>query len=164
MGVRVKLTVVAGAVALFALMQVLSASASAVPRAPASASASAQSVIVVFKNQDRAQPATRSALGARRQTLAAVQKPVLQQLAAASARDVHSYTTLNAVSATVSAAQVSSLRSDPSVAEVVPNGLVHLAPPATQSRGARPAPAPHRCPAPACPTAGSSSSPKRCRR
>src|SRR6185437_13677332 len=78
---------------------------------------------------DRAQPATRAALGARRRTLAAVQGPVLQQLAAAKAHDVHSYTTLNAVSATVSPAQVSALRSDPAVAEVVPNGLVHLAPP-----------------------------------
>ncbi len=128
MRVRLKLTVVAAAVSLFALMQVLSASASSVAHAPASA----QSVIVVFKNQDRAQPATRSALGARRRTLAAVQRPVLQKLAAGNARDVHSFTTLNAVSATVSPAQLSTLRSDPAVAEVVPNGLVHLAPPTTQ--------------------------------
>ncbi|HEY2319511.1 MAG TPA: S8 family serine peptidase [Solirubrobacteraceae bacterium] len=125
MGVRLKLTIAAGAVSLLALMQVLSASASAVAQAPA------QSVIVVFKNQDRGQPATRSALPARRRTLTAVQGPVLRQLAAGNARSVHSYTTLNAVSATVSPAQVSSLRSDPAVAEVVPNGLVHLAPPTT---------------------------------
>ena len=39
------------------------------------------------------------------------------------------------MSATVSAAQLWSLRSDPAVAEVVPNALVHLAPPATQSSG-----------------------------
>jgi hypothetical protein len=129
MGVRLKLTVAAAAVSLFALMQVLSASASAVAQAPA------QSVIVVFKNQDRAQPATRAALGARRRTLAGLQGPVLQQLAAGQAHDVHSYTTLNAVSATVSPAQVSSLRSDPAVAEVVPNGLVHLAPPTTGAAG-----------------------------
>jgi hypothetical protein len=131
MGLRLKLAVAATVMSLFALMQVLSASASAVSHA----TASAQSVIVVFKNQDRAQPATRSALGARRRTLAAVQQPVLQQLAAGKANDVHSYTTLNAVSATVSPAQVSALRSDPSVAEVVPNGIVHLAPPTTQSAG-----------------------------
>ncbi len=129
MGVRLKLTIAAGAVCLFALMQVLSASASAVAQAPA------QSVIVVFKNQDRAQPATRSALPARRRTLAAVQAPVLRQLAGSNARSVHSYTTLNAVSATVSPAQVSSLRSDPAVAEVVPNGLVHLAPTTTGAAG-----------------------------
>ena len=127
MGLRLKLAVTAGVISLFALVQVLSASASAVSHA----TASAQSVIVVFKNQDRAQPATRSALGARRRTLAAVQQPVLQQLASGKANHVHSYTTLNAVSATVSPAQVSALRSDPSVAEVVPNGLVHLAPPTT---------------------------------
>ncbi len=131
MSVRLKLTVAVGAVSLFALMQVLSASASSVSHA----SASPQSVIVVFKNQDRAQPATRSELGARRRTLAALQQPVLSQLAAGKANDVHSYTTLNAVSATVSPAQLSSLRSDPSVAEVVPNGLVHLAPPTTPGTG-----------------------------
>ena len=129
MGLRWKLALVAGAVSLFALVQVLSASASAVSRAPA------QSVIVVLKNQDRAQPANRSALGARRRTLAALQRPVLRHLAAGKAHDVHSFTTLNAVSATVSAAQVSSLRSDPAVAEVVPNGLVHLAPTAAGTAG-----------------------------
>ena len=83
---------------------------------------------VVFKNQDRAQPATRSALGARRHTLTGIQRPVLQQLASGNARDVHSYTTLNAVSATVSPSQLSALRSDPAVAEVVPNSVVRLAP------------------------------------
>jgi hypothetical protein len=129
MSVRLKLTIAAGAVSLFALMQVLSASASAVAQAPT------QSVIVVFKNQDRAQPATRSALPARRRTLAAVQGPVLRQLAGSNARSVHSYTTLNAVSATVSPAQLSSLRSDPAVAEVVPDGVVHLAPPTTGAAG-----------------------------
>ncbi|MFZ1996104.1 MAG: S8 family serine peptidase [Solirubrobacteraceae bacterium] len=130
MRVRFGLTVAAGvAVSLFALMQVLSASAAAVAPAPA------QSVIVVFKNQDRAQPATRSALPARRRTLAAVQAPVLRQLAGGNARNVHSFTTLNAVSANVSAAQVSSLRSNPAVAEVVPNGLVHLAPPTSGATG-----------------------------
>lgn len=131
MGVRSKLTVAAATVAVsaFALLQVLSASASAGAQAPT------QSVIVVFKNQDRAQPATRSSLGARRRTLAAVQAPVLHQLSAGNARDVHSYTTLNAVSATVSPTQLSSLRSDPSVAEVVPNGLVHLAPPTSGATG-----------------------------
>ena len=131
MSVRFKLTVAVGAVSLFALVQVLSASASSVAQAPASA----QSVIVVFKNQDRAQPATRSALGARRRTVSGIQGPVLQQLASGNARDVHSYTALNAVSATVSPAQIASLRSDPAVAEVVPNGLVHLAPPTAGATG-----------------------------
>ena len=104
MRVRFKLPVAAATVAIsaFALLQVLSASASAGAQAPT------QSVIVVFKNQDRAQPATRSGLGARRRTLAAVQGPVLRRLAAGKAHDVHSFTTLNAVSATVSPAQVSS--------------------------------------------------------
>lgn len=131
MSMRLKLAAAVGAVALLALIQVLSASASGVPHA----AASPQSVIVVFKNQDRAQPATRSGLSARRHTLASLQAPVLQQLASGNARNVHSYTTLNAVSATVSPSQVSSLRADPSVAEVVPNGLVHLAPTSTQSPG-----------------------------
>ena len=131
MSARFKLTIVVGAVSLFTLVQVLSAFASSVPQAPGSA----QSVIVVFKNQDRAQPATRSALGARRRTLSGIQGPVLQQLASGNARDVHSYTALNAVSATVSSSQLSSLRSDPAVAEVVPNGVVHLAPTTTGTAG-----------------------------
>ncbi|MBV9918183.1 MAG: S8 family serine peptidase, partial [Solirubrobacterales bacterium] len=140
---RLKLAVAAGAVALFALVQVLSASASAVSHAPA------QSVIVVFKNQDRAQPATRSELRARRRTLAGIQRPVLQQLASGNARSVHSYTTLNALSATVSPTQLPSLRSDPAVAEVVPNRVVHLAPPTTgatsSASGAGTAPLPGAC-------------------
>ena len=129
MSVRLKLTIAAGAVSLFALVQVLSASASAVSHAPA------QSVIVVFKNQDRAQPPTRSGLGARRRTLAGIQGRVLRELATGKARNVHSYTTLNAVSASVSPAQLSTLRSDRAVAEVVPNGVVHLAPPTTGAAG-----------------------------
>lgn len=129
MSVRSKLGVAVVAACLFGLLQVLSASASAVPHA------TTQSVIVVFKNQDRAQPATRSAVGARRRTLAGIQAPVLRQLRRVHARSVHSYTTLNAVSATVSPAQLASLRSDPSVAEVVPNGAVHLAPPTSGAAG-----------------------------
>ncbi len=128
MSVRLKLAV-AAMVSAFALAQVLTASASVVSHRRA------QSVIVVFKNQDRAQPATRSGLSARRRTLAGIQRPVLQRLATGNARDVHPYTTLNAVSATVSPAQLSSLRSDPAVAEVVPNGVVHLAPPTTGAAG-----------------------------
>ena len=129
MRVRLKLAIAAVVAAVFGLVQVLSASASGVAQAPT------QSVIVVFKNQDRAQPATRSELGARRRTLAGIQRPVLQRLATGKARNVRSYTTLNAVSATVSPAQLSSLRSDPAVAEVVPNGVVHLAPPTTGAAG-----------------------------
>lgn len=136
-------------------MQVLSASASAVSHAPA------QSVIVVFKNQDRAQPPTRSGLGARRRTLAGIQGPVLQQLATGNARDVHSYTTLNAVSATVSPAQLSSLRSDPAVAEVVPNGVVHLAPPTTGAAGSASGTGTTPLPGACAPPARSSSSPRR---
>ena len=114
---------------------VAAAAAALVPLAAASPPKPSQSVIVVFKNQDRAQPATRAELGARRRTLAGIQGPVLQQLATGKARDLHSYTTLNAVSATVSPAQLSSLRSDPAVAKVVPNGVVHLAPPTPQGAG-----------------------------
>ena len=124
MSARVKLAVAAVAVSLFALVVVLSASASAVSHAPT------QSVIVVFKNQDRAQPATRSALGARRRTIAGNQGGVLQHHASGKARDVHSFTTLNAVSATVSPAQVSSLEVRVGGGGgTFPNGVVHLAPP-----------------------------------
>jgi hypothetical protein len=80
------------------LVVVLVAAAVLVPLAAASSPKPSQSVIVVFKNQDRAQPATRAELGARRRRLAGIQGPVRQQLATGKARDLHSYTTLNAVS------------------------------------------------------------------
>jgi hypothetical protein len=138
-------TVIAS-VALFSAAQLLSGAASAQNQSPS------QHVIVVFKNQDHAQPATPAMVGQRRQTLHSIQAPVLDQLSSAHARSVHAYTTFNAVSATVTPAAVSALKSDPSVAKVVPDQIIHLASPAATG-SATPAaagatPLPGACPAP----------------
>jgi hypothetical protein len=141
---RVLLAAIASA-SLFAIVQVLSALATAQSQTPS------QHVIVVFKNQDRAQPATPAMVGQRRQTLQSIQAPVLNQLSSSHARSVHAYTTFNAVSATVTPSAVSALKTDPSVAKVVPDQIIHLASPAatgsaTAAAGATPLPG--ACPAP----------------
>ena len=112
--------------AICAIASSMSSAASA--NAPARQRAT-RSVIVVLRNQDRAQPATRGMVGRRQRAVRAMQSPVLARLAAVHARDVHSYLALDAVSATVTPAEAKALASDPAVSEVVPNGLVKLAPP-----------------------------------
>ncbi len=85
-------------------------------------------VIVVMRNQVSALPATRRNLASRRAAVARVQAPVTAGLAASGAKNVHKFTVLNAVSATVSGAEESKLRSNPAVAKVVPDQAIHLAP------------------------------------
>jgi hypothetical protein len=120
---RVLGTVIAS-VSLFAVAELASGSASAASQTPS------EHVIVVFKNQDHAQPATPAMVGQRRQTLHSIQGPVLNQLSSSNARSVHAYTTFNAVSATVTPSERTTLRSDPAVSAVVPDQVIHLAPPA----------------------------------
>ncbi len=141
---RVLGTVMAS-MSLFAVAEIASGSASAESQTPS------QHVIVVFKNQDHAQPATPAMVGQRRQTLHSIQAPVLDQLSSSHARSVHAYTTFNAVSATVTPGVVSALKSDPSVATVVPDQIIHLAGPAAGSAppgAAGATPLPGACPAP----------------
>ncbi len=89
---------------------------------------SSQRVIVVLKNQEPGLPATPGQVGARRRAVEAAQAPVTQQLSAAGASDVHSYTVLNAVSATVSSSAEPALKSNPAVSEVIPDQVIRLAP------------------------------------
>jgi len=86
-------------------------------------------VIVVLKNQESSLPATRQSEPARRSAIQSVQAPVSSQLTASGAKNVHSYTLLNAISATVSPAEESQLRSNAAVSEVVPDQVIRLAPP-----------------------------------
>jgi hypothetical protein len=86
-------------------------------------------VIVVFKNQVTADPPSRADVGARRSAEAGVQKPVLNELSQTNARNVHAYTTVNAVAATVSPGEQARLEANPSVAEVIPDQIIHLAAP-----------------------------------
>jgi hypothetical protein len=116
-----------------------------------SASATAQSqvaadrVIVVFKNQDPAQPATRAMLQQRKSSFQNTQAPVVSQLSSSGARSIHSYTVLDAVSATVSPDEVSQLKASSAVSEVIPDQVIQLAPPqagglGSGSSGASPLP------------------------
>ncbi len=85
-----------------------------------------QSVIVVFKDQVPSLPAN-TTFGPERQTaVRAIQSQVVGQLRRLHAPDLHSYTLVNAVSATVSPAEEARLAVSPGVAEVVPNATAHL--------------------------------------
>ena len=85
-----------------------------------------QSVIVVFKDQVPSLPAN-TTFGPERQTaVREIQSQVVGQLRQLHAPDLHSYTLLNAVSATVSPAEEARLAASPGVAEVVPNATAHL--------------------------------------
>lgn len=84
------------------------------------------SVIVVFKNQESALPATKARSAARSAAVAQIQRPVLSELDQVKAAHVERYSLLNAVSATVTAAEARRLASDSAVAEVVPNQTAQL--------------------------------------
>ena len=103
--------------------------------AGAQSQAPSQRVIVIFKNQETGLPATRSDVSARRHALQGIQAPVTRQLSSFGARNVHSYTVLNAVSATVSSSQASQLASNPAVSKVIPDQVIQLAPPASTGSG-----------------------------
>ncbi len=139
MKVRVALlATVLGGVALAAV----GSSAGAVTAKTAQAAADATSpVIVVLNNQVSNLPATPALVGQRANAVDSTQQPLINQLASSGARDVQSYTVLNAVSADVSASEQAQLQSNPAVAEVVPDGLIHLAP-AQSSPNQAPSPSP----------------------
>ena len=96
--------------------------------AGAQSQAATQRVIVIFKNQETSLPPTRGLVGARKHALQAIQAPVTQQLSASGAKSVHSFTVLNAVSATVSSGEAAQLQSNPAVSKVIPDQVIRLAP------------------------------------
>jgi len=121
---RLKVLVsISGLVSLIGLMALLSSVA-----ATAQGQAPTQRVIVILKNQEPGLPATRSLVGARRHATDATQGPLVKQMSSAGARNVHSYTLLNALSATVSPSEKSQLQHNPSVSQVVPDQVIRLAP------------------------------------
>ncbi len=105
-----------------------------------SVSAGAQSqpathrVIIVLRDQVSNLPATLRDESSRRAVVVRSQAPLTSSLAASGAKHVHSFTVLNAISATVSSAEESKLRADPAVAEVVPDLPIHLAPLVTPAK------------------------------
>jgi len=81
-------------------------------------------VIVILKNQFRELPASASQIGARRAALTSAQRP-LEAAVRSSGGTIHfSYDVLNAFAATASRAEISKLRSDPAVAQVLPDAVV----------------------------------------
>jgi hypothetical protein len=110
--------------AIVGLAQLLSSSA-----ATAQGQAATQRVIVVLKNQEQSLPATSSQIAARRSAVQSAQRPVAQQLSNSGAANVHSYTLLDAMSATVSPSEEAALKANPAVSAVIPDHLIRLASP-----------------------------------
>jgi len=116
-----------------------------------------QKVIVVLKDQVPQAPASPSSVHARSNVEAVDQHSILTELGQTKSRNVHSYTTINAVAATVSPGEVSRLSTNPSVAEVVPDQIIKLSTPfgvSAKAAGNSAAPL-HRAPvAGTCPANG----------
>lgn len=99
-------------------------------------------VIVLLHNQHPeapGQPAAGgvqpAALAQRVSALKGDQSPILSELSALQAPRVHSYSFVNAISATVSPAEAQRLAANPAVAAVVPDAVVHGPAPATTRAG-----------------------------
>ncbi len=107
--------------ALVAITQLLPGAA-----ATAQGQAATQRVIVVFKNQEPGLSSSPSQVAARRSAIQSVQQPLAAQLSSSGARSVHSYTLINAISATVSPAEESKLKSNSDVRAVIPDAVIHL--------------------------------------
>jgi hypothetical protein len=84
-----------------------------------------QRVIVLLRNQFTQAPL---ASRLRRSNLATTQSPITNELRLVHARRVHAYNFINAVSATMSAAEVARLKTDPAVQAVVPDTVVQASP------------------------------------
>ena len=111
-------------------------SASAAAPAPLTAAQAAllsqnvgKKVIVVLKDQIPQAPASPGAVHTRRNIVAVDQHAILSELGQTKSRNVHSYTTINAVAATVSPGEEARLAANPSVAKVVPDQIIKLAHP-----------------------------------
>jgi hypothetical protein len=92
--------------------------------------------IIIFKNQLGRLPATRSNTRARASAAFAAQAGVRAELTRLHAKNVRSFSLINAMAATVSAAEVKHLQANPAVQAVVPDALRHFA-----SLGSGPGPA-----------------------
>src|SRR5215475_3210449 len=94
-----------------------------------------QKVIVLLRNQH---PEAPGATAVRRSRLASDESPITKELSQLHAGHLHSYSFVNAVSATISTAEANRLRQDPAVAAVVPDTQVQ-APASTPQIVAAPA-------------------------
>ncbi len=96
-----------------------------------------QHVVVIMKHQFAAAHVGSNAALARTSAVASAQAPVVRELRQVHAAHLKTYSLVNALAATVSAGEVARLKANPSVAEVIPDVIIHGAAPT-------PAPAPAR--------------------
>jgi Subtilase family/Peptidase inhibitor I9 len=82
-------------------------------------------VIVILKNQYRALTPSTAHIRARRSALATAQAPLKASIRRSGGTIHYSYSVLNGFAATASRAEVAKLKADPSVAEVLPDAIVH---------------------------------------
>ena len=78
-------------------------------------------VIVLLRDQLQYAPPDRHAMASRAAAVVAAQAPVVSELQQGRTRKVHSYSTINAFSTSVSAAEAAHLASHPMVLAVVPD-------------------------------------------
>jgi hypothetical protein len=90
----------------------------------ARASGRREAVIVVFDDQLTGLPATRADRSARQARATAMQAPLLAQLDQVGATKITQLSLLNAVAATIPAAEANALRSTPGIKAVVPDGTI----------------------------------------
>src|SRR5450755_4120943 len=106
----------------------LSTAGSAVPNpvAPAEAQPPAQrDVIVLLRDQLANVPPARRAMSGRATAIAASQSSVVAQLEQSRARQITSFSTINAFATSVSAAEAQQLATHPMVQAVVPDRIIH---------------------------------------
>ena len=136
---RLRTAVVCGSAGVAAFIGAMALVVSSV--ANAGVQMASHRVIVVFKNQEKSLPPTRALAAKRRSAVAGVQAPVKSQLRASGAKNLESYSVVNALSATVSSSEESQLKSNPAVRDVIPDQIIQLAPPqATGSVGSAASP------------------------
>ena len=93
-------------------------------------------VIVLFKNQPAQARAGTGAARARAGRITAYQRPLIGELHQVHATHLQSFTLVNSLAATVSAGEETRLKADPAVREVIPDGPIYGAAPATPTAAA----------------------------
>ena len=84
-----------------------------------------QHVIVIMKSQFAAAHVGSTAAAARAAAVASAQAPVMGELRQVHATHIKPYRLVNSLAATVSAGEVSRLKANPAVAEVIPDVTIH---------------------------------------
>jgi len=165
--------VLAGSLALLSLSPLTTSVASAAPapvtapsgQAPLSAAQAAalsinvtDHVIIVMRAQPTAPDVAGPQAAARAHSVTETEAPVVSELQRTAARNVHTYSLVDAVSATVSPGEAGRLAANPSVSEVIADSRVRgpdVAAPATSSDpSSDPVPSSLPIPPGACPAPG----------